>query len=125
MKNILVADDNEINRILIQKMLSKFDVLLKFAIDGEDAYEKLLTKEFDVVLMDINMPVLNGIEATKKIRNLNDPYFKEIPIIALTASIMDRDIKEIFESGFNDYQSKPFKIDDLMDKINKLTPAES
>jgi CheY-like chemotaxis protein len=119
---ILIVDDNEINRFLLKKMLSKFPFLLDFCENGQEAVDKLMTKEFDIVLMDIHMPVMNGLEATKIIRELQEPYFKELPIIALTASILPNDIDEIFKIGFNDYQSKPFKIEELTEKISKLCP---
>jgi CheY-like chemotaxis protein len=121
---ILIVDDNEINRFLLKKMLSKYPFLLDFCENGQEALDKLLAKEFDVVLMDIHMPVMSGLEATKNIREFQEPYFKELPIIALTASILPDDIEEIYKIGFNDYQSKPFKIEELIAKISKLCPVK-
>jgi len=122
-ERILIVDDNEINRILLKKMLSKYPFQLEFCENGKEAVDKLMAKEFDIVLMDIHMPVMSGLEATKMIRELQDPYFKELPIIALTASVLSDDIEEIYKIGFNDYQSKPFKIEELIGKISKLLPV--
>lgn len=119
-EKVLIVDDNEINRILLKKMLSKYPFQLDFCENGEEAYNKILAKEYDIVLMDIHMPIMGGLETTKKIRELEDSYFKELPIIALTASIISNDIEEMFEVGFNDYQSKPFRIEELIEKISKL-----
>ena len=124
-QRILIVDDNEINRILLKKMLSNYPFELQFCDNGKSAYECVLTKQFDIVLMDIYMPIMNGLEATKEIRRLNDTYFKDLPIIALTASIISSDIEKMKTDGFNDYQSKPFKIEELVAKINKFTSAKS
>lgn len=122
--NILIADDNQINRVVIKKMLSQFSVILDFVENGEEAVEKVKSKIYDIVLMDIYMPVLDGLEATKKIRDMEDIYFKELPIIALTASVMENDINSIYENGLNDYQVKPFKLNELVEKINKYILLE-
>ena len=123
-EKVLVVDDNEINRILLEKMLSKCSFQLDFCENGKEALDKVLNKDFDVVLMDIHMPVMNGLEAVQAIRKLEDPYFKELPIIALTASVLSNDIEEIYKTGFNEYQSKPFKIEELIDKISKFIPVK-
>lgn len=124
-ERILIVDDNEINRILLNKMLSRYPFHLEFAENGKDACEKLLSKEYDVVLMDIHMPIMDGLEATQKIRAMEDPYFKELPIIALTASIIPGDIENMNNVGFNNYQSKPFKIEELIEKISSFTSKKS
>ncbi len=118
-QRILIVDDNEINRFLLKKILSKYPYQLDFCEDGKVAIDKLMSKQFDVVLMDIHMPVMSGIEATKMIRGFDEPYFKELPIIALTASVLPDDIEEIYKIGFNNYQSKPFKIEELVEKISE------
>lgn len=124
-ERILIVDDNEINRILLNKMLSRYSYDLDFSENGRDACEKLSSKEYNVVLMDINMPIMDGMEATKKIRSIEDTYFKELPIIALTASVIPNDIENMKKIGFNDYQSKPFKIEELVEKILKLTSKKN
>lgn len=120
-KKILIVDDNDINKLLIKKMLSKFELDMDFASNGQEAYDMILTKAYDIVLMDVHMPILSGLEATKKIRTHDDDaYFKELPIIALTSCIMPTDIDEVYEYGMNDYQSKPFKTEELIEKIERL-----
>lgn len=123
-KKILIVDDNDINKLLIKKMLSKFELDMDFASNGQEAYDMILTKAYDIVLMDVHMPILSGLEATKQIRTLEDVYFKELPIIALTSCIMPTDIDEVYEYGMNDYQSKPFKIEELLEKIERLRLAK-
>ncbi len=123
--NILVVDDNEINRFLIQKVLLKWGVSITFAEDGEEAIEKVKTKNFDIVLMDIHMPVMSGLEATQIIRKLDDQYFRDLPIIALTASVLSTDVDDIFKNGMTDYQLKPFNPDSLFQKINKYLPQKA
>jgi CheY-like chemotaxis protein len=123
-KKILIVDDNDINKLLIKKMLSKFELDMDFASNGQEAYDMILTKAYDIVLMDVHMPILSGLEATKQIRTLEDVYFKELPIIALTSCIMPTDIDEVYEHGMNDYQSKPFKTEELLEKIERLRLAK-
>lgn len=123
-KKILIVDDNDINKLLIKKMLSKFELDMDFASNGQEAYDMILTKAYDIVLMDVHMPILSGLEATKQIRTLEDVYFKELPIIALTSCIMPTDIDEVYEYGMNDYQSKPFKTEELLEKIERLRLAK-
>lgn len=118
-KKVLVVDDNEINRILAKKVLSKFQVIVETAESGEKALELLKSKNFDILLLDIHMPGLTGYETSKKIRAMDDIYFKELPIIALTASIMHEDLNTIYQYGMNDFQLKPFKPDELAVKILK------
>lgn len=118
-KKVLVVDDNEINRILAKKVLSKFQVIVETAESGEKALELLKSKNFDILLLDIHMPGLTGYETSKKIRAIDDIYFKELPIIALTASIMHEDLNTIYQYGMNDFQLKPFKPDELAAKILK------
>jgi CheY-like chemotaxis protein len=116
---VLVVDDNEINRMLARKLLSKFNFNVVTADCGLDAIELLKTKDFDVVLMDIHMPGMSGYETAQTLRAMDDLYFKVLPIIALTASIMIDELQIIHEFGMTDYQLKPFKADELFQKINK------
>ncbi|MXV51734.1 PAS domain S-box protein [Pedobacter sp. HMF7647] len=116
---VLVVDDNEINRLLAKKMLSKWGLQTDFAENGREALEKIGRQSYDIVLMDIQMPVLNGIEAARQIRTLPGQYFSELPIVALTASIMNEQIEDIKKSGMDDYLLKPFSVDALFEKIDK------
>ncbi len=114
---ILIAEDNQINVLLMRKLLSKWEIVPDFALNGSEAVEAFKKKHFDLILMDIHMPILDGYEATYIIRNNFDSPKSKTPIIALTASI-DTDIKsKIEEVGINDYISKPFDHKDLKDKL--------
>ena len=118
--NILVVDDNQINRLLINKVLGKWGATVDFAENGLEAVTKIETKQdFDVVLMDIHMPVMGGLEATEIIRAKSEPYFQQLPIIALTASMLNSEVNEIARAGMNDYILKPFDPKGLYDKLTK------
>ncbi len=117
---MLIAEDNPVNVLLMKKLLSKWNINPTIAENGERAIEILQYGNFDIILMDLQMPVLNGFDAAVEIRKLPDPKKACIPIIALTASAL-YDIKEkVFNSGMNDYVSKPFKPEELMEKIQHL-----
>lgn len=116
---ILVVDDNEINRILAKKVLSKFELECFTAEGGIEAIERLKEKDIDIVLMDIHMPDMTGYEVVEKLRAIDDDYYRNLPIIALTASVMHDDIETIYAHGMNDFQLKPFKPDELIAKISK------
>ncbi len=122
--NVLVVDDNEINRFIIKKLLAKWGITPDFAENGQVAVDKVEAKQYDVVLMDIHMPVLNGIEATGIIRQSRNGQFKKLPIIALTASVMQNDIDEISKSGMTDYISKPFVPAELHAKLATILEEE-
>ena len=123
---ILVVDDNEINRMLAKRVLNKYGFEVIEAEGGVDALELLKTRDVDLVLMDVHMPDMSGYEVTMKIREINDEYFKNLPVIALTASILKEDMSEIYKSGMTDYHVKPFKPEELLQKITKyLNPHNS
>jgi len=117
--NVLVVDDNNINRLLINKVLGKWGAQADFAENGRQAVEKVTAnKNYDVVLMDVYMPEMGGIEATKIIRSQQDPYFQQLPIIALTASMLSTEKEEISNAGMNDYILKPFEPKNLFEKLS-------
>jgi len=114
---ILMAEDNEVNILLVRRFMKLWDVECDFVKDGAQAVAQVQLKEYNLILMDLQMPVLDGYQAAKLIRSLPEDKYKTIPIIALTASAM-LDIKhKAFDSGMNDYISKPFNPDMLYDKI--------
>jgi PAS domain S-box-containing protein len=118
-KRILVAEDNKINFFVANKFLIGWGVKVSHAEDGQLALEMLKKEDFDLVLMDLHMPILDGIEASRIIRNSSDPKIKDIPIIALTAAIMSESHDRIEDLNINDYVLKPFKPQDLYDRILK------
>ena len=117
--HILVVDDNNINRLLINKVLSKWGATTDFAENGLQAVEKIKTnRNYDAVLMDVYMPEMGGIEATQVVRSNDDPYFQQLPIIALTASMLTSEREEIEKSGMNDFILKPFDPQKLFEKLS-------
>ncbi|MCC8423835.1 ATP-binding protein [Mucilaginibacter sp. UR6-11] len=117
---MLIAEDNPVNVMLMKKLLSKWNIVPSIAENGERAVELIQYGNFDIILMDLQMPVMNGFDAAKEIRKMPDPKKSSIPIIALTASALF-DIRErVQESGMNDYVSKPFIPNELFEKIQNL-----
>ena len=112
-KKILVAEDNKVNQMVLSMLLEASSLNLDFANDGMVAVEKFRKNHYDIILMDIQMPNMNGYEATQKIREYN----KGIPIIALSANVLQEDIKKAKESGVNDYLSKPIDLDKLYEVL--------
>ena len=112
-KKILVVEDNRINQIVTQKMLEKNDIVTRIAENGQEAVAKTRKEAFDLILMDLNMPVMNGFDATREIREFN----KEIPIVALTAVEIEEVRNEIFETGMNDIIVKPYDVNNFVQTI--------
>ena len=107
---ILIAEDNEVNRMVIEKMLEWGNFSLSFCENGKDAYDKFLEEEFDLIFMDISMPVMDGIETTKAIRAYEESHKKRrTPIIALTAHAMSSDKSRFLSAGMDDHLAKPVK----------------
>jgi CheY-like chemotaxis protein len=122
--HVLVVDDNQINRLLIDKVLSKWGARIDFAGNGLEAIEKIeSSRDYDVVLMDIHMPEMGGIEATRILRSKDDPYFQQLPIIALTASMLTSERSVIEEVGM-DYIIKPFDRKNLYEKLSRFQKVE-
>ena len=105
-KHILVTDDNEMNRLVASTILESYEAIVEQAEDGLMAFEKIKEKSFDLVLMDIQMPVMDGLQSTQKIR---DAGFKDLPVIALTALALKGDETKFLKAGMNDYIVKPFE----------------
>lgn len=119
---ILVVEDNKINQMITKKILNKMKLNCDIVDNGEDAVDKVKTEHYDVVLMDIHMPGISGIEATKMIRIFD----KEITIFALTAVTLEDKMQEFDEAGFDDIISKPFKQEDFEKKLfNELIGKEN
>ncbi|MTB50308.1 PAS domain-containing hybrid sensor histidine kinase/response regulator [Lewinella sp. W8] len=114
--NILVVEDNRINQKYIIKLLEKLGVQQELAENGEDALLKAAATKFDVILMDIQLPGINGYQVTQKIRSTANPN-RDTRIIALTASAMRQDVHKAMEAGMNDFLSKPFKPKELIEKL--------
>lgn len=114
--NVLVAEDNPMNVYVMKQFMQKWGVQVDIAENGLEVLKKLGEQQFDLVLMDIHMPMMDGMEATRKIRQ--DMQFQSLPIIAITATAEDEVRKEILQAGMNDYLMKPFKPDELIEKMS-------
>lgn len=117
---VLIAEDNPVNVMLMKKLFSKWKIVPTIAENGERAVEIVQYGNFDIILMDLQMPVMNGFDASMEIRKMTDPAKSNIPIIALTASALFDIRDQVTNAGMNDYVAKPFKPDELMEKIQNL-----
>ena len=110
---ILLVDDNDLNREIATELLGGLSIKVEAAVNGKDAYEKMLNHPayyYDLILMDIQMPVMNGYEATEVIRSVDSDYAARIPIIAMTANALVEDIKKSIDSGMNEHITKPINM---------------
>ena len=122
-KQILLVEDNELNREIAQEILREYGFLVDTAENGAVAVEKVSTAapgSYDLVLMDVQMPIMDGYTATRKIRTLDDPARATLPIIAMTANAFDEDRRNALESGMNGFLSKPIVIGDLVQELHKI-----
>ncbi len=113
-KRILIVEDNKINQMITRKILEKHKVICDIADNGTIAIEKVKNNHFDLILMDIHMPGISGIEATIEIRKFDE----QIPIVALTAVTLDENLDEFYLNGFTDIIPKPYKTEEFFHKIN-------
>ncbi len=119
---ILVVDDNLVNRQVAGEILKKSGCIVETAVNGQDAIDKVQKADYDIVLMDIQMPDMDGVTATRKIRELGLP--KLPPIVAMTAYAMKEDKERFIKSGMDDYISKPIKARELLNKVRELAHIE-
>jgi CheY-like chemotaxis protein len=118
--NILLVDDSMINRALILKLISRTDHSVEVAQNGKEGYDRFISGEFNMVLMDINMPVMDGLTATSEIRKHEKTLGNtNTPIIALTANTDPEEIDMCFESGCDDYIAKSTITDVIYDVLDK------
>ena len=124
-KHILLVEDNELNREIAMEILTEYGFIVDIAENGAEALEKVSTSKpgtYDLVLMDVQMPVMNGYEATKRIRKLKDPALANISILAMTANAFDEDRRKALESGMDGFLSKPIVVEELVQALkNKFT----
>ncbi len=121
--NILLVEDNATNRLLAREVLKKQGYAVTEAVDGAKAIELLKNNRFDIILMDVHMPVMDGFEATKIIKD--SPATRSIPVIAMTAYAMKGDRERCLEAGMDDYITKPIRANDLIEIIKRYGPEES
>ncbi|MDW8116025.1 MAG: response regulator [Geminocystis sp.] len=118
----LLVEDNEINQEIILELLRGVEI--DIAENGFVAIEKIQSQQYDLVLMDISMPLMDGLEATRRIRQLEGEYYKKIPIIAMTAHAMSGDKELSLKAGMNDHLTKPINPHQLRDTLLKWLPPE-
>ena len=122
-KHILLAEDNELNREIAVEILNAYGFEVDTAENGAIALEKVSTAmlgQYDLVLMDVQMPIMDGYTATRRIRELKNPALAGIPILAMTANAFDEDRRNAMESGMNGFLTKPIVIADLVQEIRKV-----
>lgn len=120
---VLLVEDNPINRLIAEKTLNAENIVVTTANDGVECLDLLNKQEFDIVLMDIQMPNMDGVEAVKRLRMQEE--FKSLPIIALTANVLSHEIEHYYEVGFDDHVAKPFDRHHIVMAMNKvLTRAQ-
>jgi CheY-like chemotaxis protein len=115
---LLVAEDNNVNMLVLRTFLQKWNVTFDEVTNGVDTLIKFNSKEYDVILLDIEMPVMDGYTAIKEIRKMD----AEIPVIAFTAAFYDNMQTDLLQRGFTDHLHKPFKPNDLYNKIAQYKP---
>ena len=116
-RKILVVDDIEMNQQLAKHIMQSWGFTVDVAANGKEAVEKVEKNSYDLVLMDIQMPEMDGYEATRSIRKMDNAEKRDVPIIAMTAHAMSGEAEKCKNAGMNDYISKPFDIKNLHSKI--------
>ena len=123
MINILLVEDNVINQFVAVKMLQRWGIDVKVANHGLEALALIGSKSFQLILMDLDMPVMDGYESSRRIREMDGLYFKTIPIIAFTASEITDAKEKAFHSGMTDFIAKPLQQEEFQRTIDKYIPG--
>ena len=122
-KRVLLAEDNELNQMLAENMLTDVGLAVEIANDGTEAVEKMKSAPagyYDIILMDVQMPQMDGYEATRQIRALEDNEKAGIPIVAVTANVFEEDRQIAMEAGMNGHLAKPYDVPDIMKTLKEL-----
>lgn len=126
-KRLLLVEDNALNREIAYEILSQYGFSIDMANDGAEALDKITNAQpnsYDLIIMDIQMPIMNGYEATRRIRALEDQQLSSIPILAMTANAFDEDRKVAKECGMNGFLSKPINIDEIAQELRRILSHE-
>jgi signal transduction histidine kinase/DNA-binding response OmpR family regulator len=126
---VLIADDDDMNRLLLKTILLGYRMKVDEAEDGQKAFQLASTRSYDIILTDIHMPELSGVNMVRQLRALSQKHLAEVPVIALTANIVKEDLLQYMEAGFTNYVLKPYSEQDLTEKmtaaLHTSTPAKS
>jgi CheY-like chemotaxis protein len=114
---VLVAEDNRVNQLVATKLLERMGHVVEVVADGAAAVERFLTMSFDIILMDVHMPGMSGLDAARSIREYEGATGAHIPIIALTASAMKQDHQRCIQAGMDDFLTKPFIVEELRRRL--------
>jgi CheY-like chemotaxis protein len=119
-KKVLIAEDSSVIQNLTKKILSIQNYQISSVKNGQQVLDAIAKESYDIILMDINMPVMDGIECTEKIRSLEDPVKAQIPIIAITGNARNLSVEEYREIGINELLQKPLNFDQLVNMVRNL-----
>ena len=124
--NVLIVDDIKTNLIVVSGFLEPYEMNVDLCLSGADAIEMVKAEHYDLIFMDYRMPEMDGIEAVRRIRALEDESrdYAKLPIVALTADAVAGNKELLIQSGFNDYISKPIDLDNLNTVLEKWIPAQ-
>jgi len=118
---LLIAEDQAINQFILKKILGKWSIVPAMVYDGEQAIAAFNSAEFDMIFLDVQMPIMGGYQASKEIRAIN----KEIPIIAISAAVLRTSLEEAQSYGMNEFIGKPYSPEEIFEVIEKFTGKES
>lgn len=121
MKKVLIAEDSSVIQNLAKKILEFQNFEIHSVKNGEQVLESLEKESFDIILLDINMPIMDGMECAKQVRALKDPVKAKLPIVAITGNARNYTLDEYKAAGFNDMLVKPLNFDALVAKVRELT----
>jgi CheY-like chemotaxis protein len=121
MTKVLLVEDNEMNRDMLSRRLIRRGYEVVFAVDGQQGVDMAQSEKPDIILMDMSLPVMDGWEATKRVKA--DATTRAVPVIGLTAHAMSGDREKAIEAGCDDYDTKPVELDRLIEKIERLLGA--
>jgi CheY-like chemotaxis protein len=120
---VLLVEDNPINRKLAERMLVRLGCTVQVATNGEEAVAAVCEQRFDLIMMDVQMPILDGYQATGEIRALEAASGIHTPIVAVTANAMERDAQRCLAAGMDDHLAKPMRLGDLSRMVRRWLPA--
>ncbi len=124
MKKVLVAEDSSVIQNLTKKILQFQNFDIKSVKNGKEVLKSMETEPFDLILMDINMPQMDGMACIREIRSMSDKTKASIPVVAITGNAKNYSEEDFTSAGFNDFLSKPLDFDKLVDTVKRLTDTK-